>query len=188
MKIVVDALPPEGRTVRAAMEDVWLFEAARRSVEAKPRALSCELRVAKQAIERDSGRPQDSDPRFVVEGALAVGWRKACDRCVRPLRVTMEGAVSLTYVRGALPDSEEVDLEAVDLDIGWFEGGSLDLADVVSEQLALWLPDRITCDDPRAVRTDTTDVGACTVHQQAGGGDLSRQTPFSGLANWKPPK
>jgi uncharacterized metal-binding protein YceD (DUF177 family) len=189
VKIVVDALPPEGRTVRAALEDGWLFEAARQSVEAKPRTLSCELKVAKQSIDRDSGRPQDRDPRFVVEGTLAVSWRQACHRCVRPLEMTMEGPVSLTYVRGALPDCDEVDLEAVDLDIGWFEGGSLDLADVVSEQLALWLPDRVICAEERAVRSDSTDVGVCSLHQQGeGGAGVSRQTPFSGLANWKPPQ
>jgi len=188
VKVVVDALPPEGRTVRATLEDAWLFEAARRSIEAKPRALSCDLKVSKQPVDRDSGRPQDRDPRFLVGGSLSVTWKQACHRCVRSLRMTMEGPVALTYVRGTLPDSDEVELEAGDLDLGWFDGGSLDLADVVSEQLALWLPDRVVCGDARAERTDTADDGACALHQHDGGPDLSRQTPFSGLANWKPPQ
>ena len=188
VKVVVDALPPEGRSIEASLDDRWLFEAARRSVEAKPRALSCRVTVARQSVDRNSGRPQDDGPRYVVEGTLSVSWRQACHRCVRSLEVTMEGPVSLTYARGALPDSDEVELEASELDIGWFEGGSLDLADVVSEQLALWLPDRVVCKDDRATRVDESDEGPCVVHRHDGGPDLSRQTPFSGLANWKPPQ
>lgn len=188
MKVVVDALPPEGRTVRATVSDSWLFDSARRSIEAKPRSLSCVLTVKKVPVSRDPELARTRAPRFVVDGELSVEWRQACHRCVRSLKMDLQGPVSLTYVRGALEDSDEVELESTDLDIGWFEGGSLDLADVVSEQLALWLPERVVCDDAHSSRIATSDDGACQLHQQDAGPDLRRQTPFSGLANWKPPQ
>ncbi len=188
MKVVVDALPPEGRTVRGSASDSWLFEAARRSVEAKPRSLSCSLTVKKAPVSRDPGLARTRDPRFLVEGELSVVWRQACHRCVRTLKMALEGPVSLIYVRGTLANSDEVEVDSTELDIGWFEGGSLDLSDVVSEQLALWLPERLVCDDAHAIRIDTADDGPCQLHPQDAGPDLRRQTPFSGLANWKPPQ
>jgi len=176
MKVVLDSLPPEGRAVTGALDDEWLFDAARRAVEAKPRALSATLRVRK-----------DTDARFRVTGELSARWRTSCDRCVRQLMVTLDGPVDLLYQRGTAPQDDEVDLGADDLDIGWINGGSIDLADVVSEQLTLWLPDRTLCEDAHTTRTDTADDGPCAVPHHDGGPDLQKKSPFSALANWKPP-
>jgi len=175
MKVVLDGLPPDGKACAGALDDKWLFDAARQALEAKPRELSAALHVRKE-----------SKDRFRVTGELAVSWRTSCDRCVRPLTGHLEGAVDLLYQRGKMSDGEEVDLEAEDLDLGWVEGGSLDLGDVVSEQVALWLPDRILCSDGHAKRADSDDNSPCVVPEHDGGPDLQKKSPFSSLANWKP--
>lgn len=178
MKVVLDSLPPEGRSVAAGLDDPWIFEAARGALDAKPRALAATLQVRRAA---------DGDGRFQVAGSLSVEWRTSCARCVRSLVATLEGPVDLAYQRGKMPDAEDVELEAGDLDIGWIEGGSLDLSDVVSEQIALWLPDRLLCASDGTSRTDASDDGVCAVPEHDGGPDLRKKSAFSGLANWKPP-
>jgi uncharacterized metal-binding protein YceD (DUF177 family) len=175
MKVVLDSLPPDGVTVSAGIPDAWCFEAARQSLEAKPRELSAVLRVQKA-----------ESNRFRVEGNLSVSWRSACDRCVRMLANTLSGPVDLTYQRGELPSEDELDLTAEDMDIGWVDGGSLDLSDVVSEQVTLWLPDRLVCASECSSREDSTDTGPCEVPEHDGGPDLQKKSPFSALANWKP--
>lgn len=175
MNVVLDSLPPEGRSVTASFDDAWLVEAVRGAVDAKPRAVSTQLQVNKEAGDR-----------FRVTGTLAARWQAHCDRCVRLLDVAFEGSVDLLYQRGRMADAEEVDLSTEELDIGWIEGGSIDLAAVVSEQVVLWLPDRVLCAEEHTTRVDTADTGACEVPVHDGGPDLRKKSAFSALANWKP--
>ncbi len=175
MKVVLDGLPPEGRTVSAGLEDAWLLEAVLLAVGAQPETLFAELHVARAGAEK-----------FRVTGRLSVTWRVRCDRCLRMLRSQLGGPLDLVYQRGVVPSEEEVELAAGDLDIGWIQGGSLELADVVSEQLALWLPDRQFCADEGVERVDATDFGPCALPEHDDGPDLKKKSPFSALANWKP--
>ena len=175
MKVVLDGLPPGGRTLSGGLEDAWLFEATRRAVGAKPRVLLAELHVARAGAEK-----------YRVTGTLAVTWKVSCDRCVRMLRSRLEGTLDLMYQRGSMPSEEELDLGAADLDIGWIQGGSLDLGDVVSEQVALWLPERQLCGSEGVERMDAADSGPCEVPEYDHGPDLKKKSPFSALANWKP--
>jgi uncharacterized metal-binding protein YceD (DUF177 family) len=177
MKVVLDSLRPEGRTVVATLGDAWLSDATRQVVGARPHALAAELKVTK-----------DADKRFRVTGALSVGWQISCDRCLRLLSVTLGGDVDLLYQRGGLPDAEDVELQSGDLDLGWIEGGSIDLADVVAEQLALWKSDRVVCADPGSMRVDSEDEGLCELPKYDGGPALQKKSAFSALANWKPPQ
>ena len=175
MKVVLDGLPPEGRTVEAGLEDAWLASAARQAVEAKPHGLFARLHVAREDGER-----------FRVTGRMSVAWKISCDRCVRMLSMELEGPVQLMYQRGAVPTDQDLDLESGDMDIGWIQGGTMDLADVVSEQIALWAPERVLCENSEATRIDATDKGACEVPEHDGGPELKRKSAFSALANWKP--
>ncbi len=179
MKVIVENLPPEGRTVAAGLEDPWFAAAVRTAAEQKPRGGETLLTVK---------RAEAAEGFFRVTGTLHVQWHQACDRCVRLVRVDLRGDVDLQYQKGGVPDEEEVDLESEALDTGWFEGSELDLSDVVCEQVALWLPDRVLCDDDGVSRIDSEDAGPCALPEQEPGPDLSPKSPFSSLANWKPPK
>ncbi len=175
MKVVLDGLPPEGRVVEGGIDELWLVEAVRQAIGVKPRGTAVKLHVNREGSER-----------FCVTGSVSVDWKATCDRCVRLLRSSLEGPVRLMYQRGSLPTEEDLELAEGDLDIGWIQGGSLDLSDVVSEQIALWMPDRIRCGDARVSRLDPSDTGPCVLPKQQDGPPLKRNSAFSALANWKP--
>jgi uncharacterized metal-binding protein YceD (DUF177 family) len=67
----------------------------------------------------------------------------------------------------------EIRLGASDLDMGWYRGGELDLADVVSEILALELPTLVAC----------ADVPACDARVAAlvGADAAPAASPFAAL-------
>ena len=70
----------------------------------------------------------------------------------------VETEISLAY----LPEDHgrydaELELEADDLDVGWYRDGELYLGDVVREGLALAMPSRIIC----------TDTAGCNARTQA---------------------
>jgi hypothetical protein len=72
-----------------------------------------------------------------------------------------------------------LELESTELDVGWFDGHSLDLGDVWSEQLALWLPDVVRCASAGA--TPVAPASACALPVQEPGPDLKRRNPFAGI-------
>lgn len=62
-----------------------------------------------------------------------------CDRCLRPLSVPVEQSFDLLYLP-PLNAGNERELDANDLSIGFYQGDTIDLDDVVREQVELALP------------------------------------------------
>ncbi len=170
MLVVVEQIPEEGLDVRATLAQDWAREAAALALDGAADSLDFHLHLVQHL----------GHVRVTGDGRAAIP--RTCARCGRPLRLVLSGAVDLSYspataarVDGALA-GEAVALDAEDLDIGWYEGGSLDLAQVLSEQLALWLPDRVRCDSPGVEPPD----GPCELPAQDPGPEL-RRNPFAGL-------
>lgn len=168
MRITIDSITDLGLELTAGLDDSWAREAAALALDAEPTALDLEFQVTMVA---DCVR---------VTGELSSTFPAACARCQTALTVTLSGRVDLFYSpeRGVVPD-EQIALERGDLDIGWFDGKALELAQVLSEQLALWLPDRLLCSDRRAERAE--GAGRCVVPAQDPGPDLDRHSPFARL-------
>jgi uncharacterized protein len=72
-------------------------------------------------------------------GSVNAVVRFECDRCLRPLSVPVEQSFDLLYVP-PLKAGDEKELGADDLSIGFYQGGTIDLDDVVREQVELALP------------------------------------------------
>ena|SRR5258708_1965744 len=62
-----------------------------------------------------------------------------CDRCLKPLSVPVEQSFDLLYVP-PLKAGDEKELGEDDLSIGFYLGGTIDLDDLVREQVELALP------------------------------------------------
>jgi uncharacterized protein len=70
-----------------------------------------------------------------------------CDRCLERADFPIEGDLDLFYRQAAGPESssEEVEIRAGDTEIAFFEGDSLELNDVLREQVLLGLPMQRVC-------------------------------------------
>ena len=167
MRIDMDAVPPRGRVVDATAADGWAAAATERALDAVPLELELHLTVYRV----------DGGAR--VRGTGRVRSQRTCDRCGGDIHHGLEGDVDLRYVPSGHTGPDGVELAADELDVGWFDGHVLDLADVWSEQLALWLPDVIRCGSDGATPTDPSRP--CRLPVQDPGPDLKRRNPFAGI-------
>lgn len=81
-----------------------------------------------------------------LRGRFAGAFEAPCARCVDPVKLPVEGEYDLIF-RPAEVDSEapERSITAVETEIGYYQGDSLLLEDVLREQVLLSLPARTLC-------------------------------------------
>jgi len=98
------------------------------------------------------GRPEVSlqaaraDEKVELKGSLTAVVGFECDRCLKPLSVPIKQSFDLLYVP-PLKAGEENELGEDDLSIGFYQGESIDVDDLVREQIELALPMSRLCDD-----------------------------------------
>jgi uncharacterized protein len=81
-----------------------------------------------------------------AQGSIQGRLEATCSRCLEPLVQVFDDSFDLYYYPMTLiARSESVPIDRKDTDIGFYEGNGLELADVVREQLLLWLPMRGLC-------------------------------------------
>jgi uncharacterized protein len=81
-----------------------------------------------------------------IRGHLGTRLEAFCDRCLGPVEIPVERDFDLFYrpVK-AIARAEEVEIPEDELDVGFFSGDGITLADVVSEQAILALPMKVVC-------------------------------------------
>jgi uncharacterized metal-binding protein YceD (DUF177 family) len=173
MKIVVEGIPSTGREVPVGLREEWARVAAAEAIDGPPSTLAGRIIVTKASA------------KGVVHVDLDVNARTTtvCDRCGEATERGAHPKVRLLYApeeKGTEAyDGGELELEADDLDLGWYADGHLDLSDVLREALALALPTRTLCADS-AECDRRTDLLLSTTRSTGG--------PFAALGGWKPPK
>ncbi|HYM10393.1 MAG TPA: DUF177 domain-containing protein [Bryobacterales bacterium] len=81
-----------------------------------------------------------------VRGSLRGEMQTACARCLEPIRLSVSGPVDLFYrPMAAIAREEEVAISEAEAEMGFYEGGGIELADVVREQVTMVLPMRSVC-------------------------------------------
>lgn len=168
MKLRVEDLPEDGLLVDIDQEDAWAVEAAAVALEGPVTGLQVSVQLDRIA------------ELLRVHGTARATVVRACDRCGGDIRLALSGTVELLFepLRPATQAEEHI-TDPTELDLGFFDGKELDLTDVVMEQLALWLPERLRCGDP-----GVEQVGgpwACTLPQQDPGPPTDRHKPFANL-------
>jgi uncharacterized protein len=84
--------------------------------------------------------------KFLVEGTLRGGIQIRCDRCLEPFHREMQSQFHVYLVvprEGA--DQEEIELLDEDLEVDFIKGDTIDLNDIIREQIYLTLPMRSIC-------------------------------------------
>lgn len=160
MRFLVEHIDDRGRQVEAGLADAWAVGAAEVALDGAVAALSADLDVRRQ------------HGLVFVRGAVSAEAPRACERCGEPVALRVDTDLDLAYAPAG-PNSaqaeapHDLELHADELDVGWYEGDEIDLADVLREALSLALPPRVVCEDESACELRTREM-------------LARSAPRSG--------
>ena len=82
-----------------------------------------------------------------VRGKIVTEVELLCDRCAAPSRAPLEVEFDARFIpqTAAVEDAENVELLAEDLGLAAYEGDSVDVDELVREQILLALPSRNLC-------------------------------------------
>ena len=81
-----------------------------------------------------------------VRGHLDARLEACCDRCLASVGIPIEGDFDLFYrPLQTIAREEEVEIPADELDVGFFSGDGIELADIVTEQVILSVPIKVVC-------------------------------------------
>jgi len=84
--------------------------------------------------------------KFLVQGTIRGGIRVRCDRCLEPYHRDLESLFHLYLVApGKGADGEEIELLDEDMEVDFIKGDTIDLSDIIREQIYLSLPMKSIC-------------------------------------------
>jgi len=81
-----------------------------------------------------------------IRGHLATRLNASCDRCLAPVGIPIEHDFDLFYrPMETIAREEEIEVPEDEAEVGFYSGDSIELADVVTEQVILSVPMKIVC-------------------------------------------
>ncbi len=93
-----------------------------------------------------SGRVQTSGHEVRLRGEITARAEIDCDRCLKSVAVPVETEFDVTYVpEEDYRASEAAELQEDDLSLSVFDGETIDIDELVREQVLLALPTRALC-------------------------------------------
>ena len=102
--------------------------------------------VSLAADVRAWGRASRKGDEVRVRGSLQTSVELRCDRCLGPVPMPVNVDFAANFVRAGDPASEAKELQDEDLESSVYDGDSVDLGEIVREQILLALPARQLCD------------------------------------------
>ena len=134
----MDELPETGRVIHFHETESWL---------------SSRMKSADDAREITLARPVIVDLELVPEaehiklsGHLQATVRVGCSRCLQDFVLELDETIPLTFLQALAADTaEEIDLRPQDLNTAFFDGETIEVDLIVSEQIFLALPQRPVC-------------------------------------------
>jgi DUF177 domain-containing protein len=89
-----------------------------------------------------------SDGEVKIQGRYTVEMAAQCDRCLGRARFPLNAGFDLFYrPMKVIARDEEVEIDEGEAEIGFYEGGGLELEDILREQVMLALPMQRVCSD-----------------------------------------
>ena len=83
-----------------------------------------------------------------VQGNYSVEMEAQCDRCLVRARFPLSAGFDLFYRPASeIPREEEVEIDSGEAEIAFYEGGGLELEDILREQVVLALPMQRVCSE-----------------------------------------
>ena len=106
-----------------------------------------------------------------VQGRYTVEFTAPCDRCLVTARHPLDAGFDLFYQPAAtIARDEEIEIDEGEAEIGFYEGGGLELEDILREQILLALPMQRVCSEdckgicPVCGKNRNQSACDCTVH------------------------
>ncbi len=167
MRIIGHKIPEDGQNITLDDAADWAQRAANDAMEGSVQAVAGHLSL------------QVRHERLYVTGELCPAGTVSCHRCGQSVEVAHTLAVDLRYIAAEHKPEGSFELSTSELDMGWYDEGTLQLADVVSEVIALAIPMKILCEDAKD----------CEQRYKAFASDDEQETPashsgFRALKNW----
>lgn len=91
------------------------------------------------------GRASRKDDEVRVGGSLQTSVELRCDRCLGPVPVPVNVDFVANFVRAGDPSAVARELRDEDLEVSVYDGDSVDLDEIIREQILLALPARQLC-------------------------------------------
>lgn len=93
-----------------------------------------------------SGRINRQRNKVLVDGRLTATVEIDCDRCLKPVALTIQPKFTVEYITAEAYMALEVsELDNADLALSVFDGEALNIDDIVLEQLLLAIPSQAIC-------------------------------------------
>ena len=81
-----------------------------------------------------------------IRGHLSTGLEASCDRCLAAVGIPVSSAFDLFYrPLQTIAKEEEIEIPQEELEIGFYSGDGIELADVATEQVILSVPMKVIC-------------------------------------------
>jgi uncharacterized protein len=81
-----------------------------------------------------------------IQGHLGTRLKASCDRCLNPVELPVERDFDLFYrPMKTIAREEEIEIPEEELEVAFYSGDGIALADVVTEQIILALPMKVVC-------------------------------------------
>lgn len=95
-----------------------------------------------------TGRIRTSGSEVRVSGKIDARVEVGCDRCLKALEVPVSAKFALEYITGQEYESTHVaELSTEEMAVSVFDGETIDVDEIVREQILLAVPDRALCND-----------------------------------------
>ncbi len=89
-----------------------------------------------------------SDGELRIQGRFTVEMTAQCDRCLGRARFPLDQSFDLFYrPMTEIAREEEIAIDEGEAEIGFYEGGGIELEDILREQVLLVLPMQRVCSD-----------------------------------------
>ncbi len=81
-----------------------------------------------------------------IRGHIGTHLEASCDRCLSPVEIPVERDFDLFYrPLKSIASEEEIEIPRDELEVGFYSGNGIALADVVREQVILEVPMKVVC-------------------------------------------
>lgn len=119
-------------------------------------------------------------PEIRIRGHMGTRVETSCDRCLGKVEIPVDRQFDLFYrSMKSIAREEEIEVPDDELEIGFYSGDGIQLADVVTEQVILAMPMKVIC-RPECLGLCPT----CGADRNRGGCDCptpEKESPFASL-------